>query len=127
MTMSPQEPEDDERSSGPRGPELGANPRPIRVGRVFIGMGLTLVAYVIGGCLVPMLANRLAPSPFAFLGVVAPMVLFIATVAVGIIQIVRGDRGIGIGVLIGGALIPILLAGVCVALIAGMAGSGTFG
>jgi hypothetical protein len=109
----------------PEGPDGSA--RPIRVGRVFIGIGVSVAAYVIVGCLVPLLANRLFPEPAPVVTIAAPLVLFVAALVVGVIQVVRGDRGIGVGLLIGGALIPIILAGVCVALILSVAGSGAFG
>jgi hypothetical protein len=98
--------------------------RPIRAGRVFIGIGATLAAYVVIGCGLPALISQFGPSVGPGLGLGAPVFIFLAALIFGILQVVRGDRGIGVGVLIAGALFPIILGGVCVALIATLSGGG---
>jgi hypothetical protein len=109
MTTPPQQPGAD-------------NARPIRVGRVFIGIGVTLAAYIVFGCGLPALISQFGPSPLSALALGAPALLFVGALVFGIIQVVRGDRGIGVGVLIAGALVPIVLAGVCIALLAALTG-----
>jgi hypothetical protein len=113
--------------STPPQPPREENPRPIGVGRVFIGIGVTVAAYAIFGCGLPILLNQFESPALAAIGFGVPVLLFLAALAFGIIQVVRGDRGIGVGVLIAGALIPIILAGVCIALIAALSGTRTFG
>jgi hypothetical protein len=93
---------------------------------VFIGIGVTIAAYVVFGCGMPTMINQFQSSLAAALSIGAPVFVFIAALVFGIVQVVRGDRGIGVGVLIGGALIPIVLAGVCIALFAALSGAGTF-
>jgi hypothetical protein len=72
-----------------------ANPRPIRAGRVWAGIGLALAEFLV----------------------------LAACVIVGIRQLVRGDRGLGVGLLVGWAAGAVIFAGACVALILVVANS----
>jgi hypothetical protein len=107
----------------PPGPD-----RPIRARQVFIGIGLVfaaqLVAILIGVGAVA-IGNASADSENAVLGVwlevLLQAALFAACLAFGIVWIVRKDRGVGLGLLIGWAasvlLCPVAGIGVCLAIV----------
>lgn len=106
-----------------------ASPRPprqpgeIRSPRVWLGIGLAAVghALTIGVILAAVAANRgqeMAALNGLVAGFVAQAVLFLVCLVAGILLIVRGDRGLGIGVVIGWAVgllvAPVVGSGVCV-------------
>ncbi|GAA1545824.1 hypothetical protein GCM10009827_077410 [Dactylosporangium maewongense] len=108
--------------------------RPIRGRKVAAGLGIAAAAQVlviIIGVVVTIAFGASDNSQNALLGVYLEMllqvVLFVACLVVGIVWIVRRDRGLGIGILIGWAVsvivFPIAGIGVCLAIVS--ANSGT--
>ena len=102
--------------------------RPIRGRKVAAGIGWAALGQVVAigvGVLVTILLARGDNSENALYGVYLEMllqlVLFVACVALGIVWIVRRDRGLGIGLLIGWAVsvivFPFAGIGVCIALV----------
>lgn len=94
---------------------------------MFLGIGLAILGHlvIIGAIvLVAYLSQDLNAS--LTVGLLGELVLFAACIAAGIVWIVRLDRGIGVGLLIGwavGALVlPVVGFGVCVALVSGTNG-----
>ncbi|WP_433084194.1 hypothetical protein ACQP1P_06865 [Dactylosporangium sp. CA-052675] len=112
----------------PPPPPLPGPDRPIRPGRVFAGIGIVfgaqLVAVLLGVGAVA-LGNRSSDPNNGLIGlwleVALQVALFAACLTFGIIWIVRKDRGIGLGLLIGwGAsvlLCPVVGIGVCLAVL----------
>lgn len=105
--------------SGPAPGQPAANPRPIRASRVWAGIGLAFLGHVVAVCVGILISNAgSGASPyFGFALPVLELVLLAACITVGIIQLRRGDRGIGVGLLVGWAASAIIFAGVCVVLI----------
>ena len=106
----------------PTGPERGqpaANPRPIRARRVWAGIGLAFLGHVLalGLGIGVVTASSGMGSYFGIAFPLAELLVFVACLVVGIVQLVQGDRGIGVGLLVGWAAGAVILAGVCVALI----------
>jgi hypothetical protein len=100
------------------------NPRPIRAGRVWAGIGLAFVAHLLGvgvGLAIATGTSPLRATALAF--PVAEFLVLAACVIVGIRQLVRGDRGLGVGLLVGWAAGAVIFAGACVALILVVANS----
>jgi len=108
-------------------------PRPIRTRKVFIGIGLATLGQIaaIGiGVLAVYVGSQTDNNDNAVLGiyleVLLQVVLFGACLALGIVWIVRRDRGIGLGLLIGWAVtvlvFPVAGIGVCIAIINNMGG-----
>jgi hypothetical protein len=102
--------------------------RPIRGRKVAAGLGIAAGAQVLAigiGVLVTILLGMGENGEDALWGVYLEMllqvVLFVACLVVGIVWIVRRDRGLGIGILIGWAVsvivFPIAGIGVCIALV----------
>ncbi|MFF5226544.1 hypothetical protein [Dactylosporangium sp. NPDC000521] len=102
--------------------------RPIRGRKVAAGLGIAAAAQVlviIIGVVVTIAFGASDNSENALLGVYLEMllqvVLFVACLVVGIVWIVRRDRGLGIGILIGWAVsvivFPIAGIGVCIAIV----------
>ncbi|MEV4131296.1 hypothetical protein AB0J72_03940 [Dactylosporangium sp. NPDC049742] len=102
--------------------------RPIRGRKVAAGLGIAAAAQVlviIIGVVVTIAFGASDKSENALLGVYLEMllqvVLFVACLVVGIVWIVRRDRGLGIGILIGWAVsvivFPIAGIGVCIAIV----------
>ncbi|MEV0566941.1 hypothetical protein [Dactylosporangium sp. NPDC050588] len=102
--------------------------RPIRGRKVAAGLGIAAAAQVlviIIGVVVTIAFGASDNSENALLGVYLEMllqvVLFVACLVVGIVWIVRRDRGLGIGILIGWAVsvivFPIAGIGVCLAIV----------
>jgi hypothetical protein len=107
----------------PPGPQ-----RPIRTGRVFAGIGVAFAAQVVAiliGLAVVLLGSRSANSENALIGlyleIALQLAVFAACLTVGIIWIVRKDRGFGLGLLIGWAVsvlvFPVAGIGICVAIL----------
>jgi hypothetical protein len=92
--------------------------RPIRTSRVWAGIGLAILGHVIALCVGLGSAGTGLVNYYVWIWFVVEFILFAACVAVGVVQIVRGDRGIGVGLLVGWAAGTVIFAGVCVALIA---------
>ncbi|WP_433216148.1 hypothetical protein ACQP00_07210 [Dactylosporangium sp. CS-047395] len=107
----------------PPGPE-----RPIRTRQVFLGIGLVLAAQVVAvllGVGAVVLGNNSSNSENGLLGVwlevILQVAIFVACLTIGIVWIVRKDRGLGLGLLIGwGASVlicPVVGIGVCLAIV----------
>jgi magnesium-transporting ATPase (P-type) len=107
----------------PPGPQ-----RPIHTRRVFAGIGLVFAAQVVAvliGLAVVLIGSRSANSENAVLGfyveIFLQVALFVACLVTGIVWIVRKDRGVGLGLLIGwGASVlicPVIGIGACLALV----------
>ncbi|WP_432986625.1 hypothetical protein [Dactylosporangium sp. CA-233914] len=107
----------------PPGPE-----RPIRTKRVFAGIGIVFAAQVVSvliGVAAVAVGSSSANSDNALLGlyleILLQAALFAACLTLGIVWIVRKDRGLGLGLLIGwGASVlvcPVVGIGVCLALV----------
>jgi hypothetical protein len=103
----------------PQPPPSGG--RPIRGGKVAAGIGLA-----IGGHLVTIavaVLGILATNAAAWLVValVLQVVLFAACLTIGIVWIVKRDRGLGLGLLIGWAVgvivLPVVGFGACIVLL----------
>lgn len=115
--------------------------RPIRPGRVWIGIGIAMGGHLLT-ILIGWIASLIFSSPggggepavlnFLFIAGAGQVVLAIAALIVGIVLIVKGrDGGIGVGIIIGWAvgliISPILGFGVCVSLVNSGDGGGMFG
>lgn len=99
-------------------PPPPTNPRPIRTGRVWAGIGLALLGHLLaiaGGLALTNIDVGLGTYGIGL--AVAEFLLLAACVTVGILQLVRGDRGLGVGLLVGWAVGAVIFAGACVALI----------
>jgi hypothetical protein len=107
----------------PPGPE-----RPIRTKRVFAGIGLAFLGQVVAillGVLAVYIGGQSGDSENALLGfyleIALQILLFLACLIIGIIWIVRRDRGIGLGLLIGWGVtvlvFPVVGIGVCLAIL----------
>ena len=124
-TPDPQQPPDPQPLQYPQypsGPEAGqpaANPRPIRASRVWAGIGLAFLGHILAACVGGVIASAGsgASSYFGFAFPVLELGLLAACITLGTIQLRRGDRGIGVGLLIGWAASAVVFAGVCVVLI----------
>ena len=98
--------------------------RPIRAGAVWAGIGFAVLGHLL---LAGLLAAALWGTRSAFDqeiiggGLLGQLVLFVAVVTAGTVLIVKGDRGIGIGLFIGWAagliVLPLVGFGLCVAMI----------
>jgi hypothetical protein len=108
--------------------------RPIRGGKVAAGLGIAAGAQVLAigiGVLVTIALAASDDSENALLGVYLEMllqlVLFVASLVIGIVWIARRDRGLGLGILIGWAVsvivFPVAGIGICIAVV--NANSGT--
>ena len=102
--------------------------RPIRGRKVAAGLGIAVGGQVLAigiGVAVTILFATSDKSENALLGIYLEMllqlVLFVACLVVGIVWIVRRDRGLGLGILIGWAVsvivFPVAGIGVCIALV----------
>lgn len=106
---------------------LPPNPRPIRGGRVALGIGAAVLAHILSIALGLGVGAALSGGDQlsgALLTILIGQVLvFVACIALGIVLLVRGDRGIGLGLLIGWAVgvlvLPVVGFGVCVAALSG--------
>lgn len=121
----PQYPQDSQSADESASQSSLSPARPIRASRVWIGIGIASAGHMIAVCLGFALSGTgLGGTALAGIGLFLPEVLlFIACLAVGIYFVARRDRGIGVGLLSGWAAGAIILAGVCVALIAVIAAS----
>ena len=126
----PQQPSDPEPVPYPQQPASpgpippATNPRQIRATQVWTGIALALLAHIVGIVVTTLLSVVMSSSGgFAVALPVAELLVFVACVGGGIALMERGDRGRGVGLLIGWAAVPIVVGGACVALIAVMANS----
>ena len=97
----------------PAGQPAAPNPRPIRASRVWIGIGLAILGHILA------IGAGIALAAFG-VGVLLLMpeiLLFVAALVFGILQLTRGDRGIGVGILAGWGAGTVIFGGACVALI----------
>ncbi len=101
----------------PAPPSTGA--RPIRAGRVWAGIGLAVLAQLV---LVAVLLGGLVAAPawdgWILAAAGAELALLAGTVTAAVLLLTRGDRGLGVGLLVGWAVGVVLLpvAGLGVAL-----------
>lgn len=117
-------------SQPPPYPQWGAAPppppgaRPILGRRVAVGIGLAMLAHLISigaAVLAIVVAGQTSAGSTAWL--VAPLgaqlLVFVGCMVLGILGIVRGDGGVGLGLLVGWALgiivLPVIGFGICVA------------
>jgi hypothetical protein len=106
-------------------------PRPVRGARVALGIGIALGAHLLTiglGVAVGALArasDQVTPALITLF--VAQLLVFIGCLVAGILLIVRSDRGMGIGLLIGWALgvfvLPVIGVGLCIAYFATVNGT----
>jgi Ca2+/Na+ antiporter len=113
------------------------NPRPIRGSRVAIGIGAAIGAHVlsialgigigalgIGFGALFTASDHLGAALAAI--TIGQLLVFVGCLAVGIVLLARGDRGIGLGLLIGWAVgvivLPVVGFSVCVAVFSGAMG-----
>jgi hypothetical protein len=102
-----------------------AGKRPIRAGRIWIGIGIAIGGHLLTiliGWIVAVLISGEQVVNFLFVAGAGQVVLAIAALTAGIILIVKGrDGGIGVGIVIGWAvgliISPVVGFGVCVALV----------
>ncbi|HYN96355.1 MAG TPA: hypothetical protein VES42_21135 [Pilimelia sp.] len=105
---------------------------PIRAGRIFGGIGIMLAAHAVVTTLVVLgvagVAGDQASIGLSAVGLVLEVVLLVAAIVVGLRLMNRGDRGLGLGLIIGwpvGLLVlPVIGFGVCVAVLASSEGFG---
>ena len=97
----------------PAGETAAPNPRPIRASRVWIGIGLALLGHILAVAI----GIALSATGFGFLLLLPELLLFVAALVFGIVQLVQGDRGIGVGLLVGWGAGTVILGGTCVALL----------
>jgi hypothetical protein len=96
--------------------------KPIRTGKVWAGIGYATAAHVASVLLAVLLAfvatGDDAVAITLFVGLGGQVVVFIGCLTFGIIWIVKYDRGIGVGLLIGWAVgvlvLPVVGFGLCV-------------
>ena len=103
-----------------------SDPRRVRGGRVALGVVGAIAGHVLTIVLgVAMAAAGSDLFVYALLG--SQLVLFVACLAVGIVQIAQGDRGLGIGLLVGWAVgvivLPVIGFGICVVLLSEQIGA----
>lgn len=115
----PQQLEYPQYPSDPDPGQPAANPRPIRASRVWAGIGIAFLGHILAICVgIAISSGASGASPyFGFAFPVLELVLLAACVIMGIIQLRRGDRGIGVGLLVGWAASAVIFAGACVVLI----------
>jgi hypothetical protein len=112
----------------PPPPPPPAPERPIRTRQVFLGIGLVFAAQVVAvllGVGAVVLGNNSSNSENGLIGVwlevILQVAIFVVCLTVGIVWIVRRDRGLGLGLLIGwGASVlicPVVGIGVCLAIV----------
>ena len=95
--------------------------RPIRGGKVAAGIGVAIAGHLvtIGVAVLGILLTNAAA--WLVVALVLQVALFAACLTIGIVWIVKRDRGFGLGLLIGWAVgvivLPVVGFGVCVALI----------
>jgi hypothetical protein len=96
----------------------------MRAGRVAIGVAAAIVGHLLTlGAGVGFLAANSGSSDALALAIAVllggQLLVFVACMAVGSVQLTRGDRGIGLGLIVGWAVgvivLPVLGFGVCVA------------
>lgn len=124
----PQQPSEPERvpypqhPAGPGPTQPAPSPRPIRAVQVWTGIALAFLAHILGLVAASVLNAATSTSGgFAVAFSVAELLVFAACVGGGLVLLARGDRGRGVGLLVGWAAVPIVVGGVCVALIAVLA------
>jgi Ca2+/Na+ antiporter len=103
-------------------------PRPIHGRKVGLGIAIALGLHVLViavGIGFPALAVRPADQLGTALVIIllGELLVFLASMIWGLMQLVRGDRGLGVGLLIGWAVgvfvLPVVGFGVCVATLSG--------
>jgi len=99
-------------------------PQPIRTGAVWAGIGLAVLGHLMcAGLVAAALWGAGDAADQALIGgsLLGQLVLFAAVVTAGTVLIVKGDRGLGIGLFIGWAagliVLPLVGFGLCVALV----------
>lgn len=95
--------------------------RPIRGGKVAAGIGVAIAGHLltIGVAVVGVAATT--AGVWLVVALALQLALFVACLTIGIVWIVKRDRGFGLGLLIGWAVgvivLPVVGFGVCVALL----------
>jgi Ca2+/Na+ antiporter len=112
----------------PPTPPPPPEPRPIRGSKVGLGIGISIGLHVLvigAGIGFSALAVQSSDQLATALGLMllGELLVFLAVIIWGVLQIVRGDRGLGVGLLIGWAVgvivLPVVGFGVCVATLSG--------
>jgi hypothetical protein len=111
-------------------PPPGNGGQRFRAGRVWAGIGLAILGHllIIGLAVgLGLAGGGLGQSAnWLVLGLVAQALLFVACLTFGIVLMVRGEKGIGLGLVIGWAAgvigLPIIGFGACVVLLSGTGG-----
>jgi hypothetical protein len=100
--------------------------RPIHGRRVALGIGAVFAVHALLltlAIVIPLSTVRSSDQIGVVLSAIvgAELVLFVSCLVVGILQLVRGDRGVGVGLLVGWAVsvivMPVVGFGVCVAIV----------
>lgn len=103
----------------PPPPPSPGGDRPIRGSRVTLGIGLALLGHLVTVALaIPSFTSSDEHGLWLGAALIGQAVLFLVCLVLGIVLTVRGDRGIGIGLLIGWAVgiivLPVVGFGACV-------------
>ena len=129
MTEPPrdsQDPQYPRHPDEPAGQAAAPNPRPIRASRVWMGIGLAFLGHILAMAIVIALAASgfgAQPGDLGLLFLFPELLLFVASLVFGIMQLARGDRGIGVGLLVGWGTGTVICGGTCVALIVSLSRS----
>ncbi len=97
--------------------------RPIRGAKVAAGIGVAILGHLvtIGIGVVAVIGAANSSVAWLYLALAGQVALFVACLTIGIVWIVKRDRGFGLGLLIGWAVgvivLPVVGFGVCVALL----------
>jgi len=78
-----------------------------------MGIGLAFLGHILAIAI----GIALAASGVGILLLLPELLLFVASLVFGILQLTRGDRGIGVGLLAGWGAGTVIFGGACVALI----------
>jgi hypothetical protein len=109
--------------TAPPPPAPPAGSRPIRAGRVWAGIGLAVLGHLaVVGCVIGGLVAAPTWDGWILAGAAAELALLVGTIVAAVLLLTRGDRGIGVGVIIGWAvgviLFPVVGLGICIYLYA---------
>jgi hypothetical protein len=95
--------------------------RPIRGGKVAAGIGVAIAGHLVTIGVVVLGILLTSAAAWLVVALALQVALFAACLTIGIVWIVKRDRGFGLGLLIGWAVgvivLPVIGFGVCVALL----------